>query len=413
MKSLKTNQKESLLNEGGTRTLCDPMGKFLRLLLILPFAAASCSPNGQTQPAADNTNLRIDQDRIYTPVIINETDTIEMMFDTGTIGSCYMRRSLAANYADSLPVMQPGTGMPNIEVESISLGGRSLNDNRIYYYPDVEVASEPLVAPMYATEERIWCFDFDNRMLSICETDTLPDNTVVYPLLFAKYKDRKIAPFVNLPMTISCGNRTLYTDYVYMLDTGTPYGFCITDPPAELSDFVSHIPHWEIEDAFCSEYPGRKIRDFEVDIDMPPFVLQDIRCVFDTGLRSFSDEYKSFLPGIGKPIAGTLGMRILKHFNMILDFKNDRLILTPAQRTYPSKPANRTGFWCDAKGVVTRIRTNDAAYGQGLRLGDTVMTVDGIRWTDLSKERREEIHSTEGSRVWKIESAGGAKEIVL
>lgn len=389
------------------------MSKLLHLLLSLPFAAVSCAPNVQTQPAADNTNLRIDQDRIYTPVIINETDTIEMMFDTGCMVGCLMSRSLAANYADSLPVMQPGTGMPNIEVGSISLGGRLLNDDRIYYYPDVEEAPEPLIAPMYATEERIWRFDFDNRMLSICETDTLPDNAVVYPLLFAKYKERKIAPFVNIPMTISCGDRALYTDYVYMLDTGTPSGFAITDPPAELSDFVSHIPHWEIEDAFCSEYPDRKIRDFKVDIDMPPFVLQEVRCVFDTGLRSFSEEYKHFLPGIGKPIAGTLGMRMLKRFNMILDFKNDQLILTPAQRTYPSKPANRVGFWCDANGVVNRIRTNDAAYGQGLRLGDTVMTVDGIRWTDISKERREEIYSTEGSRVWIIESAGGAKEIII
>ena len=342
-----------------------------------------------------------------------------MLFDTGCLVGCMLPQSLAENYADSLTVTQPGAVVSHIAVKDISLGGQSLNDNRIYHVPDEEfnvvgpVDLPCVIAPAYATEERIWCFDFDNRMFSIRETDTLPENAIVYPLLFAKYKDRKIAPFVNIPMTLSYGDRSLSTDYVYLLDTGTPYGFCITDPPAELEDFVSRIPHWKIEDRFSAEIPDRQHLDFEVDIDMPPFVLPDVRCDFDTGLRSFAEEFKNFLPGIGKPIVGTLGMRILKHFNMILDFRNDRLILTPAQRTYPSKPVNRTGFWCDSQGVVTRIRTNDAAYGQGLRLKDTVMTVNGIRWTDIPEEKREDIYSTEERTVWEIRSAEGTKKIII
>ena len=395
------------------------MSKFLYPLLLLQFVVVSCSSHGQTPPAADNTNLRIDQDRIITPVVINATDTLEMLFDTGCLVGCMLPQSLAENYADSLTVTQPGAVVSHIAVKDISLGGQSLNDNRIYHVPDEEfdvvgpVDLPCVIAPAYATEERIWCFDFDNRMFSIRETDTLPENAIVYPLLFAKYKDRKFAPFSNIPLSLSYVYRSLSTDYVYLLDTGTPYGFCITDPPAELEDFVSRIPHWKIEDRFSAEIPDRQHLDFEVDIDMPPFVLPDVRCDFDTGLRSFAEEFKNFLPGIGKPIVGTLGMRILKHFNMILDFRNDRLILTPAQRTYPSKPVNRTGFWCDSQGVVTRIRTNDAAYGQGLRLKDTVMTVDGIRWTDIPEEKREDIYSTEERTVWEIRSADGTKKIII
>lgn len=294
------------------------MSKFLYPLLLLQFVVVSCSSHGQTPPAADNTNLRIDQDRIITPVVINATDTLEMLFDTGCLVGCMLPQSLAENYADSLTVTQPGAVVSHIAVKDISLGGQSLNDNRIYHVPDEEfdvvgpVDLPCVIAPAYATEERIWCFDFDNRMFSIRETDTLPENAIVYPLLFAKYKDRKIAPFVNIPMTLSYGDRSLSTDYVYLLDTGTPYGFCITDPPAELEDFVSRIPHWKIEDRFSAEIPDRQHLDFEVDIDMPPFVLPDVRCDFDTGLRSFAEEFKNFLPGIGKPIVGTLGMRILK-----------------------------------------------------------------------------------------------------
>lgn len=385
------------------------MSRFLYLLLIVQFATVSCSSGGQTLPTAADTNLRIDKDVIFTSVTINATDTLEMVFDTGCMVPCLAPQSLAARYADSLTVMQPGTGMPSIEVGDISLGGRSLNSNRIHYTPRL---TDAMIAPAYATEERIWCFDFDNLQFSIRETDTLPENAIVYPLLFATYQHRRIAPFVNIPMTLSCGDRALHTDYVYMLDTGTPYGFAITDPPAELADFVSHIPHWKIEDRFCAEIPGRELLDFEVDIDLSSSVLPHVRNVFDTGLRSISKEFRSYLPGIGKPIAGTLGMRLLKHFNMILDFKNARLILTPSQRTFPSKSANRLGFWCDSEGVVTRIRTNDAAYGQGLRLGDTVMAVDGIRWSDLSEQQREDIYATEGHSV-EIRSAEGTKEIII
>lgn len=386
------------------------MNKFLHIILVAQFAILSCSSNEQTQQTADNTNLRIDQDRIFIPVIINAADTLEMLFDTGCMVGCLLPQSLAANYTGTSTVAQSGSGASKIKVEDISLGGQSLNSNSIYHVPG-EVGA--MIAPVYATEKRIWCFDFDNRIFSICETDTLPENAIVYPLLFAKHGGRKLAPFVNIPMTLSYKDDSLSTDYLYMLDTGTPCGFAITDPTPELEDFVLRIPHWKIKDSLCAKIPDRKLFDFEVDIEMSSATLPHIRSVFDTGLRSFSKEFKNFLTGIDKPIVGTLGMRLLKHFNMILDLKNDRLILTPAQSTYPSKPMNLVGFWCDSKGVVTRIRTNGTAYGQGLRLGDRVVAVDGIRWNDISEERQNELYSTEGHRLWKINSMEGTKDIII
>lgn len=383
------------------------------LLVLLPvseFAILSCSSNEKTRQIADNTNLRIDQDRIFTPVIINAADTLDMLFDTGCMVGCLLPQSLAANYTDTSTVAQSETGVSKIKVKDISLGGQSLNSNNIYQVPG---KIEAMIAPVYATEKRIWCFDFDNRIFSICETDTLPENAIVYPLLFAKYGKRKLAPFVNIPMTLSYKDDTLSTDYIYMLDTGTPYGFAITDPTPELEDFVLRIPHWKIEDSMCVKIPDRKLFDFEVNIEMPSTTFPNIRSVFDTGLRSFSGEFKNYLTGIDKPIVGTIGMRLLKHFNMILDLKNDRLILTPARSTYPSKPINRVGFWCNSKGVITRIRTNDTAYGQGLRLGDRIVSVDGILWNDISEKRQNELYSCTEHHVWKIESKEGTKDIVI
>lgn len=147
------------------------MSKLLYLLLIVQLVVAACSSNGQPQPASADTNLRIDQDIITTPVIINATDTLEMVFDTGCLVGCLLPQSLAANYADSLTVTQPGTVASSIEVKGISLGGQSLNSNRIYH---VSGETEAMIAPVYATEERIWCFDFDNSIFSICDTEPYP-----------------------------------------------------------------------------------------------------------------------------------------------------------------------------------------------------------------------------------------------
>ena len=221
--------------------------KFLYLLLAAQFGVLSCSSNGEPQQTANNTNLRIDQDRIFTPVIINAADTLDMLFDTGCLVGCLVPQSTAANYTDSSTIAESGSGISKIEVEDISLGGQSQNSKSIFHVPS-EIGAT--IAPVYAKEKRIWCFDFDNHIFSIQETDTMPENAIVYPLLFAKHGDRKIAPFVNIPMTLSYGKDSLSTDYLYLLDTGTPYGFAITDPTPELEDFVSHIPHWKIEELY-------------------------------------------------------------------------------------------------------------------------------------------------------------------
>ncbi|MEG2612523.1 MAG: hypothetical protein RR971_03415 [Alistipes sp.] len=384
------------------------MSRLLFLLFIVQFGIAACSSQGQTQPITRNTNLRIHYDIMYTPVIINSTDTIELLFDTGCLVGCLLPQSLARNYADTMVNNGWLQSASKIKVNSIELGTQSLNSNIINSVP---VDMEGLIAPIYAEEKRIWCFDFDNQIFSIRDCDTLPKGALVYPLQFAKYKDKKLAPFVNLPMTIKNGCDSLQTDYIYLFDTGTPSGFAITDPPKELSDFVSAIPHWQIEDSYCLQLPDRELREFEVDINLASNILPNTECVFDTSLRSVSKEFKAYLPNITKPIVGTLGMRILKHFNIILDFKNNRLILTPAQHIYPSKPSNQTGFWCNQKGVIIRIRKNDKAYQQGIRLGDTVLTVNGVQWINISDKETESLYSAPERSIWEINSKVGKRKI--
>lgn len=57
------------------------MNKFLYIILVAQFAIFSCLSNKKLQRTADNTNLHIGQDRIFTPDIINAADTLEMLLN--------------------------------------------------------------------------------------------------------------------------------------------------------------------------------------------------------------------------------------------------------------------------------------------------------------------------------------------
>lgn len=378
------------------------------IVLFSLLTLCNCSGKQDKVKEATQRDFTIIEDRLYLPVSIDGRPSIQLLFDTGTAVGCLISETLAREYSDTIP---SGTDLGSFDVEEITIHGFPLGTQTIHHIPEEGIG---VVAPSNATDRRIWCFDMDNEKFSIHQNDTLPEGALVYPIIFASYQGTRIMPFVNIPLTIRSGADTIKTDYLYMLDTGTPYGFCMTDPPQEFEAFVSGIQHWEIEDMLSLRIPSRRLSDFSVDIDFAGIPFKNVRCAFDTGSRSYANEYRNYLPASSKPVVGTLGMRILKCFNMILDLKNARLILTPTNRKFASKPPNRTGFWTDSFGAVTRIRRNDQAYEQGLRLGDTVISVNGIIWRNIPKSSRDSIGAqTQKPTVWEIKGSDGPQKIVI
>jgi hypothetical protein len=258
------------------------------------------------------------------------------------------------------------------------------------------------IAPEYAGDRRIWCFNLDEGRLSISDKDTVPADTMVFPIEFAMRGGKRQVPFVNIPMTISQGSHSMSTDYLYILDTGTPCGFIITDPPRELDDFVAGIKHLEIRDLLNFKYRNRRISQFNVDISVDTFRIADVKCGFDIGPRSISDEYARDFPKGSKPVVGTIGLRFLKHYNFILDLKSSRLILSPNHSDFPSRPANGFNFWCDGNGLVNRIVVNSNAYTAGIRLKDTVVEANGMPWKSFSAKEQDSLFYRGKVVKWKF-----------
>jgi len=87
---------------------------------------------------------------------------------------------------------------------------------------------------------------------------------------------------------------------------------------------------------------------------------------------------------------GNIGAMILEKFKVILDYKNNRVILEPNAHFDESTDYNRSGMVLEAAGEnykTFRIKTvadNSPASEAGLRVGDALIAIDGQQVSELS-----------------------------
>jgi hypothetical protein len=358
-------------------------------------------------PARDKRNgvagsgrkdLTIVNDVMHVPVVINGRDTVNLLFDTGCLVGCLFPDSLSYRFCDTINRTFPGD-MGYFDVDTVTIASFPYGSNRIASF---DIACPATIAPEYPDDRRLWCFNLDEGRLSIREKDTVPADAMVFPIEFAMRGGKRLAPFVNIPMTISQGGDSLSTDYLYLLDTGTPYGFVVTDPTPGLDSFVSGIEHLEIRDLLNFKYRNRRISQFNVNINVDTTLIPDLKCEFDTGPLSIAGDFTKCLPKGSKPVVGTIGVRFLKYYNFILDLKNSRLILSPNHSDFPSKPVNGFNFRCDGNGLVNRIVVNSEAYAAGIRLRDTVVEANGVPWKSFSAEEQDSLFYRGTVVKWKF-----------
>lgn len=193
------------------------------IVLILLITLCNCSRRQVNASEPSKPDFTIRADRLYLPVSIDGHPLIELLFDTGTLVGCLISATAAGEYTDSI---QPRNDLASFNGSEIEIHGLPLGTRTIHYVPETGIA---LIAPSYATDTRIWCFDMDNEKFSIRETDTLPAGALVFPLVFASYRsDRRLMPFVNIPMTIRSGKDSIKTDYGYTISL-----FRSTEPSGE------------------------------------------------------------------------------------------------------------------------------------------------------------------------------------
>ena len=87
---------------------------------------------------------------------------------------------------------------------------------------------------------------------------------------------------------------------------------------------------------------------------------------------------------------GDIGATILEKFTIILDYKNNRIILEPNSRFDEPTHYNRSGVILEAVGEnfqtfrIKAVADDSAASEAGLRVGDTLIAIDGQPASELS-----------------------------
>jgi hypothetical protein len=87
---------------------------------------------------------------------------------------------------------------------------------------------------------------------------------------------------------------------------------------------------------------------------------------------------------------GNIGVEILEKFTIILDYKNSRVILEPNARFDEPTEYNRSGLILEAVGEnyrtfrIKAVADDSPASEAGLRVGDTLIAIDGQQVSELS-----------------------------
>lgn len=362
---------------------------FFTLFAAFIVSCANGQPTQQTSEA-EQGNLRIDNNRLYAKILIGGSDTLDLFFDTGSMPGMILPDSIAYKYIDQSKLSNSayfGNSKRQMKTESNDLysGLPIMLDSTEIEMAIISVSNSE--AMMFGLGNRngyrYWSVDYDRMMLSILADSTRVDTVGAMVWGFEPVLSQVI---LNIPMTIYCGGKSLTVNHKWLLDTGTPYSMLITNPDSRISDFVGKIPHIKIYDHGTEFFDNKRLQ-YKFYLDSIAFgdagsLTKHSGVVVDEGWHDMMQQFGCM---------GTIGMDLLKHYNMIIDFKQNRIILRPHGKEfdfYSPLIDSGLGFHLQPNGMVSQIEVGHNAQKAGLRLDDVIVKVNGEGFNNRDELRK-------------------------
>jgi hypothetical protein len=344
----------------------------------------------------DKSPMRLVNNRIVTRLAINGTDTIDAIFDSGIaytlFSTSFVKKhhnkfSKQENYIDS-----------EYDSPKIMLGDKDLLNEKIFTNTTDMIKwidnTNCIFGINYETDRRIWEINFENNFMKIHDNDTIPPNAIIIPLVVSDPDEILANSYscIKMPLQLICGNDTLDTNAVYMLDTGTPDAFIATLNISErLKNFTAKTPH--VDKIDWLSITGKLRRDFALSyLNIPNIkMIENPSCrIMEGWFEKMTDITKEnhdtkYANDVKR---GTIGVDLLKHFNVFIDLKNRRLILVNHNKKYPYfsnyvKASTRLGFIFADVHIVDEIVINSPAHKAGLMFGDKIKSINGNSKIDI------------------------------
>jgi len=99
---------------------------------------------------------------------------------------------------------------------------------------------------------------------------------------------------------------------------------------------------------------------------------------------------------------GLLGNGILDRYNCAIDFRNQKLYLNKNAKSKTPFKSSLTGFYAvkgDSVAIVTSIYYQSEAYKNGIRLGDTIVSINNKKISDLTERKFYNEMKSEGKEI--------------
>lgn len=230
----------------------------------------------------------------------------------------------------------------------------------------------------------IWELNFEQEYLDIHQSADfkMPDDCYLFPLI---WESGSPGPSVQFPLRIRTAEGDTVTVHApYLIDTGMLKDFVLMHNAAEIDFFRKRddgltLITRGVEKRY--EVQATVFGDFEID-----------------ALRIYTNEYSD-----GLKAKGVIGLNFMKRFNVFFDLRTQQIgfqpirnfkrVLNPDLRRYNFTP----DMTPQGTQVVKELATDTAnPYRKaGLRDGDEIGSINGIRPGDLTPEMAAEIRRTD------------------
>ncbi len=239
-----------------------------------------------------------------------------------------------------------------------------------------------------ADSTKVWGLNFENNYITIQEADSfeMPKGYMQFPMKVVTYPAVAMTIYVNLPLKVQTSDGdtvTIHRDF--FVDTGAWNDIILMSEASELAFFDNK------KDAvwIATPYNGLYTRNHEVKVSLGEYENDSFR------VTTYDHKHKTTVSS-----RYLIGLNFLKHFNVYFDFQRKVMGLKPIPNfeRIIDKHARRykVGFNMEfinkqQRFIVEAIADNkeNNYYTAGLRVGDEIISANGILWKDITPEQKE------------------------